>query len=106
MAKVIAKKAAKKASGKSTSSKPAKKTASLSLEKVIQQSLEKLAKMGADQKLQDDIKWCLGSYNFDKNPAGLIETGGRALKFFQEAKSKNAKAVPAKLLSDLQKVLA
>ncbi len=105
MAKTIAKKVTQKASGKSTLAKPIKKTSSLSLEKVIQQSLERLAKMGADQKLQDDIKWCLGSYNFDKNPAGLYETGGRALKYFLEAKSKNAKAVPAKLLSDLQKVL-
>lgn len=105
MAKAPVKKTAKKTAKKSTASKPAKKASSPSIEHVMQQVLDKLAKMGTGQQLQDDIKWCLGSYGFDKNPIGLYETGARAFALFNEAKAKSAKAVPAKLLADLQKVI-
>lgn len=104
MAKATAKKVAKKVTAKSTTTKPAKKAAAPAIDKVMQQVLDKLSKMKAEQQLQDDIKWCLGSYGYDKNPVGLKETGQRALKFFAAAKAKSAKAVPAKLISDLEKV--
>ncbi|MCB0489839.1 MAG: hypothetical protein R2820_03685 [Cyclobacteriaceae bacterium] len=104
MAKATAKKVAKKTTTKSATAKPAKKASAPAIDKVMQQVLDKLSKMKADQKLQDDIKWCLGSYGHDKNPVGLKETGQRALKYFSAAKAKNAKAVPAKLMSDLEKV--
>lgn len=105
MTKAPAKKAVKKTAAKSSAGKPSRKASSVAIDSVMQQVLDRLSKMGVDQKLQDDIKWCLGSYGYDKNPVGLIETGARALALFTEAKAKNAKAVPAKLLSDLKKVL-
>lgn len=75
------------------------------IEKVNVEALKKLKSMGADEQLQADIEWCLGSYSYDKNPIGLYEMARRALKVFQEEKGKNAKAVPAKLITDLEKAI-
>ncbi len=61
--------------------------------------------MKAEPQLQGEIKWCIGSYEYDRNPKGLYETAAKALKYFTEAKAKNAKSVPAKLITDINKAL-
>jgi hypothetical protein len=75
------------------------------LEKASNDALKKLKALKANESLQADIEWCLGSYSYDKNPVGLLEMANRALKFFQEIKTKNAKAIPAKLITDLEKAI-
>jgi len=105
MAKAPAKKVTKKAPAKAVAVKVAKKVSAPAIDKVMQQVLEKLSSMGIDQKLQDDIKWCLGSFGFDKNPIGLYDTASRALAVFVEAKANKAKGIPAKLITDLKNVL-
>lgn len=107
MAKTTTKKAAAKAP-KKAAVKPAaktKKATSVSIDKTIEQALEKLISMDAAPQLQSDIKWCLGSYQYDKNPTGLYQTGAEALKVLSAARAKNSKSVPAKLIADLAKVL-
>jgi len=108
MAKAAAKKTVKSAPKKAVKSKSpakAKKTAQVSIDKVIPQVLHKLASMDAEHQLQSEIKWCLGSYEFDRNPKGLYETGAKALAFFQAAKTRKVKGIPAKLVTDLEKAL-
>jgi len=103
--KTAAKPAAKKTTIKKAAPKKAKTQTKDTLEKTMLQVLEKLEFMGLDQNLQADIKWCIGSYRFDKNPIGLIEMAGRSLAVFTEAKKINTKAIPAKLITDLKKVV-
>ncbi|NBW34878.1 MAG: hypothetical protein EBR30_07635 [Cytophagia bacterium] len=75
------------------------------MDKVSEAALAALKKLNVEEKLQQDIAWCLGSYSHDNNPVGLIETAKRALTVLKAAKAKNAKAVTVKVISDLEKVI-
>ncbi len=105
MAKTTARKPVKKAAAKS---KPAtaKKKSVVSIEKVSEQILDKLKALDADPQLQADIDWCLGSYRYDHNPEGLYATSEKALTILNDTKSKNSRAVSAKLIADIEKILA
>lgn len=106
MAKVPAKKVAAKAPKKvKAAPAKAKKSTSIAIDKVIPQVLNTLIKLDVEQQLQGEIKWCIGSYQYDRNPKGLYETGEKALKFFNEAKANKVKGIPAKLVTDLTKAL-
>ncbi len=48
------------------------------------------------------LEFCIGSYNFDKNPAGLVEFGSKALVMLMEIKKKNPRKVSKELLTALQ----
>jgi hypothetical protein len=76
------------------------------IEKVSEGVLKKLKALKAEPSLQADIEWCLGSYRYDKNPAGLYIMAEKALPVLKALAAKNSKAVPAKLLNDLSQVLA
>lgn len=104
MAKATAKKATETAVKKAAPKKTAKASA-VSLDKACEQALDKLKSLSIEPQLQADIEWCLGSYRHDHNPIGLLQNGARALEALNAAKSKNAKAVPAKIIKDLQKAL-
>jgi hypothetical protein len=90
---------------KKTSVKKKPATSVVGVDTANEQALATLEKLNIEVSLRSDIQWCLGSYRHDQNPAGLIETAGRALDVLKTAKAKNAKAVAAKVISDLQKVL-
>ncbi len=51
------------------------------------------------------LKWCIGSYEFDKNPIGLNELGQVALKDLKEFKKENPRKVTKKVLKELEKSL-
>jgi len=104
---IMAKATAKKTTPPKKAATPRSKSkaAPVSIEKVSEQVLQKLQALNAEPQLQADIAWCLGSYRYDKNPVGLIQKGAEALAVFNALKEKNAKAVPAKLISDLEKAL-
>jgi len=104
MAKTPAKKTTKKVAPKSVTPR-AKKVSSLSIDKIAKQSLDRLEKLDLASQLQSEIKWCIGSYSYDKNPKGLYETTTKALKVLTEARERNPKAVPAKLITDINKAL-
>lgn len=87
---------------------PAKKKAvssSVKIDTASEQALAALEQLNIEAGLRSEIQWCLGSYRHDQNPSGLLETLAKALSALKEAKAKNAKAVSAKLLTDLQKAL-
>ena len=96
---------AKKKSNETPKKTPVKKksTATVQIDTINEQALVALTKLNLDSNLCNDIEWCLGSFRHDQNPKGLVETAAKALVVLKEAKAKNAKAVPAKLITDLQK---
>jgi hypothetical protein len=47
------------------------------------------------------LDFCIGSYNFDRNPVGLVEYGHVALELLKEVKKKNPRKVTQALLKKL-----
>jgi hypothetical protein len=52
------------------------------------------------------LEFCIGSYNFDKNPAGLFEFGYQALGMLKEIKKKNTRKVNKAVITALEESLA
>jgi hypothetical protein len=69
--------------------------------------------MDAFQKLNDKrytdihskLQWCIGSYDFDKNPAGLKEYGTKSLDMLKKIKTKEPRKVNKKVIDGLEKAL-
>ena len=57
------------------------------------------------QELQSKIEWCLGSYSFDKNPAGLHEFGVVTLQTLRDIKKEQPRKINKKLIDDLEKCI-
>jgi hypothetical protein len=105
---------AKKTPVKATSAKkavaPAKKattpgTSSTNIAAVCTTALKKLRELNLDVQLQRELEWCLGSYANDGNPVGLFSMAERALQEFKNLSATQPKAVPAKLIADLEKAV-
>ena len=64
------------------------------------ETLEKL-KLPETAELQAKMAWCIGSYDYDKNPSGLTEFGGMALKALIKFKEKNPRKVSKKVIDGL-----
>lgn len=73
-----------------------------------QGALETLKKLNIDKtaELQAKLEWCIGSYDFDKNPAGLAAFGSQALKELKRIKDKEPKKVTKKLIDGLEGAIA
>src|SRR5579872_1349503 len=88
---------------------PAKKAAkaktTLNIVKVSESILDKLKNLNLEPGLQSDIVWCLGSYNHDKNPVGLLEKAAQALVIFKAEQAKKTKGVTAKFINDIESAL-
>lgn len=48
------------------------------------------------------LDFCIGSYNFDKNPVGLVEYGHLALELLKEVKKHNPRKVSQTLVKKLE----
>jgi len=88
---------------KSTAKPKAKK--SVNIEKLSDDILTKLKSLNIEQQLQADIEWCLGSYRYDQNPVGLLETIKRAVGVLKQEQAKKTKGVTAAFISGLEKAL-
>lgn len=68
-----------------------------------QKALETFEKLNLREtsELQAKLAWCIGSYDYDKNPSGLSEFGEMALKALYRIKDKNPKKVSKKVLDGL-----
>jgi hypothetical protein len=51
------------------------------------------------------LEFCIGSYNFDKNPAGLVEYGHKALGLLKEIKKKQPRKISKEVISALENSL-
>lgn len=101
MAKAAAKSTTKT---ETTKSRAPRATASTNnIEKLSEETVQKLQELGIEEQLQRDIQWCLGSYRADNNPVGLYDTLRKALAVLKAEKEKKTKGVSAKLISDLEK---
>src|SRR5690606_860332 len=89
-----------KTSAKPRAKAPAKKAPDI--ESAARTALAKLRELSLDAQLQADLDWGLGSYSYDKNPSGLYETVGRAIKVFNAERGTKPKGVTAKLVSHLE----
>jgi hypothetical protein len=101
MAKTPAKAAEKKVAAKKT----APKSKATSIDKVSEAILTKLKALNIEHQLQADIEWCIGSYNYDKNPAGLKEAAAKALVIFNQELAKKTKGVTATFVSSIEEVI-
>jgi hypothetical protein len=57
------------------------------------------------QEIVSKLEFCVGSYNFDKNPAGLFEYGYKALGMLKEIKKNNPKKVSKAVITSLEESL-
>jgi hypothetical protein len=51
------------------------------------------------------LEFCIGSYNFDKNPTGLVEFGFKAMGMLKEIRKKHPGKVPLKIIATLEESL-
>lgn len=56
--------------------------------------------------LKEKLDFCVGSYDFDKNPQGLYEYGDKAMKDLSAYKKSNPRKLNKKVLTQLEKALA
>ncbi len=69
--------------------------------------------IGAFQKLKNEeyteisskLEWCIGSYNYDNNPAGLNEFGQQSLKVLKAVKQEQPRKVNKKVIDSLEKAI-
>ena len=52
-----------------------------------------------------NLEYCIGSYDFDKNPSGLLKYGEIALKELKAFKKQNPRKVNKKIIENLEKNL-
>ena len=107
--------ATKKTTTKASADKPAKKATTkkaadpvANLAQKCQEAATKLEKMEGQQyqEVKEKIEWCLGSYNYDKNPEGLKEYGQKAADVLKEARQEKPRQVSQKLIDDLEKAVS
>lgn len=105
MAKVTVKKSTPVPAKKAAAPRSKAKASGVSIDKACGQALETLKGLNVEQQLQADIAWCIGSFGYDKNPVGLYQIGAKVLEVLTKIKTKNAKSVPAKVITDLKNAL-
>ncbi len=95
-------KAPKKAATKKSTADPA-----AALAKQCQQAANKLEAMedGKYNEIKEKLDWCIGSYNYDKNPAGLAEYGKQALDHLKQAREEKPRKISQKVIDDLQEAI-
>jgi len=57
-------------------------------------------------ELQSKLEYCIGSYDYDKNPVGLYEFGRVAFDQLTAYKAQNPRKVNKKIITSLEKSLA
>jgi hypothetical protein len=69
-----------------------------------QVTLETLSKINTPEtaELQSKLAWCLGSYDYDKNPMGLYEYGVVALETLKTLKASNPRKITKKVIDGLE----
>ena len=51
------------------------------------------------------LVFCIGSFNFDKNPSGLVEFGFKSLEMLKEIKKNHPRKIPKDLINALEESL-
>jgi hypothetical protein len=69
------------------------------------QAFQKLKQPEFDEIISK-LKFCIGSYNFDKNPAGLVEFGFKAMEIMKEIRKKKPRKISVEVVDALEECLA
>ena len=56
-------------------------------------------------ELKSKLEYCIGSFDYDNNPVGLVEYAEVALEELKAFKEKNPRKVNKKIIADLEKGL-
>lgn len=67
-------------------------------------TIKKLSDPGFSE-IESKLEFCIGSYDFDKNPVGLYEYGHKALSALKAYKQNNPRKVSVKIVTELEKNL-
>ena len=59
-------------------------------------------KLNEFNKLQANLEYCIGSYDFDKNPSGLYEYGELAIKELKKFKDQNPRKINKKIIANME----
>ncbi|HYX08898.1 MAG TPA: hypothetical protein VE912_19345 [Bacteroidales bacterium] len=59
----------------------------------------------AYRDIQSKLEYCIGSFDFDKNPTGLYEAASEAYHNLQQAKQKYPRKFNKKIITDLERTL-
>lgn len=75
------------------------------LKQSCQEAVEAMQKLNSEEltEIQSKLEWCIGSYEFDKNPAGLHEMGLKSLDMLKVIKQKQPRKVNKKVIDGLEK---
>lgn len=57
-------------------------------------------------EISSKLEFVIGSYDYDKNPIGLIEYGEKALIMLKDIKTQSPRKVTKKVIEDLEKNLS
>jgi|GEM_PF-633398 len=90
------------------SAKPSVANAAEKLVKSCQEASVKFEQMDGSEytEIKEKLDWCVGSYDYDKNPSGLKEYGAKAADILKEVKKDKPRQVSQKLIDDLEKSIA
>jgi len=77
------------------------------IKSVCAEAVQAFKKLKRDEfaELQSKLEYCIGSYDFDKNPEGLIKYGKMAMNELKAFKAKNPRKVNKKVINNLGKYL-
>lgn len=75
------------------------------LKQSCQEAVVAMQKLNSEEltEIQSKLEWCIGSYEFDKNPAGLHEMGLKSLDMLKVIKQKQPRKVNKKVIDGLEK---
>jgi len=54
-------------------------------------------------ELQSNLEWCMGSYDYDRNPSGLVEFAAVTLRTLKDIKKENPRKINKKVIDGLEK---
>lgn len=80
------------------------KNKSEQLKEACQLAMDTFKKLKNPQfnEITSKLEFVIGSYNYDKNPVGLIEFGKISLDMLREIKKKNPKKFPKEVITKLE----
>ena len=75
------------------------------LKKSCEEAIVAFQKLNNEEynEIQSKLEWCLGSYDYDRNPSGLHEYGVVTLQALRDIKKDNPRKVNKKVIEGLEK---
>lgn len=70
------------------------------------QTMEKFSKEAQMKDIHERLKFCIGSYDFDKNPVGLLEVARDAYEALKTYKTQKPRKVSKQVLDKLEKAIS